>query len=377
MATEGPKASLSLQDRPKGSLVAETGHALELSAGDRVLVTGASGFIGSAVTRALLDRSIHVVALLQPGADHANLDGLEVERVPGDLRDRLVVNKVAENCRAVMHVAALYRFWAPDPEEFYQVNVLGTLNVLAAARDAGCERVVYTSTVGTIGLDKEGRPVDEGSFAHVDHLFGWYKKSKYVAEHEVLRAAAEGLPVTLVQPTLPLGPGDRAPTPTGKIVLDFLNGRMPAYVDTALNVVDVDDVAQGHLLALERGRQGRSYILGGENVEFRQILQILASFTGLPAPRYRVPRSVALSAAYLSYGVEGKLLQREPSVPLEGTLMSTTRMVFDDTRARSELGYTSRPASQSIQRSAQWFIDHGYVRKERLARIAPARPDAI
>ncbi len=335
----------------------------------RVLVTGAAGFIGSAVTRALVNRGIHVVALLQPHADSANLDGLRIERVYADLRDSSKVDRAVAGCQAVMHVAALYRFWLRDPEEFYEVNVGGTVNVLKAARKAGCERVVYTSTVGTIGLDRDGMAVDESSFARVHHLFGWYKQSKYVAEHEVLRAAAEGLPVVLVHPTLPLGPGDRSPTPTGKIVLDFLNGRMPAYVDTALNVVDVDDVASGHLLAMEKGAPGRSYILGGENLEFRQILEILASITGLRAPRYRIPRALALAIAYASYGLEGMVLRKEPSVPLEGTLMSTTRMVFDDTRARQELGYTSRPAIEAIRRSVEWFVDHGYVRKERVGKM--------
>jgi dihydroflavonol-4-reductase len=344
---------------------------MAIKPGDRVLVTGGDGFIGSAVTRALLGRGAHVVALLQPGVPHTNLDGLDVERFEADLRDAPAVAAAAVGSRMIFHVAAIYRFWARDDAEFYDVNVGGSLNVVGAARSAGVERVVYTSTVGTIGLDgtEHGRPADETAWARIAHLFGLYKQSKYVAEHEVLRAGAEGLPVVLVQPTLPLGPGDRAPTPTGKIVLDFLNARMPGWIDTALNVVDVDDVAAGHILAAERGAQGRSYVLGGENLELREILDVLADATGLPRVTVRVPRLVALVAGQASALVEGRLLRREPSVPLEGARMATTRMIFDDARAREELGYTSRPALEAIVRSARWYVDNGYVSAKRLARI--------
>lgn len=347
-----------------------------------MLVTGAAGFVGSAVTRALLARGVRVVALLQPGHPHLGVDGLDVERVVADLRDADACMGAADGCRAVFHVAALYRFWAADPSEFYDVNVGGTLNVMAAARSAGCESIVYTSTVGTIGVDDTrrgaGKPADESRYPTVDHLFGPYKQSKYVAEHEVLRAAAGGLPVVLVQPTFPVGPGDHSPTPSGKTVIDFLNGKMPGFVDTSLNVVDVDDVAAGHVLAAERGAIGRSYILGGENLELRQILETLAQITGLPVPTLRVPRSLVLAAARVSQVVEGRLLRRQPTVPLEGVRMATTRMEFNDARARDELGYRSRPAAQALERSARWYADNGYVTPERLARIrwqSPSAPD--
>jgi dihydroflavonol-4-reductase len=345
--------------------------------GDRVLVTGATGFIGSAVTRALVQRKANVVALVQPGADRRMLEGLRVETCEADLRDRSTVVDAAGDCGLVFHVAAIYRFWTPRPQEFYEVNVGGTLNVLEAARRAGAERVVYTSTVGTIGLDHGGAagrsngltPASEVHWPRVEHLFGLYKRSKYVAEHEVLRAGAEGLPVVLVQPTLPVGPGDSAPTPTGKTILDFLNGRMPAYVDTAMNVVDVEDVAAGHLLAAEHGRQGRSYVLGGENLLFREILALLADVVGLPAPRLRIPAAATLAAAYVSEVVEGRIARRPPHVPLEGVRMSTTKMVYDDSRARDELGYDSRPAREALARSARWFADNGYVTPRRLSKL--------
>ena len=339
--------------------------------GERVLVTGAAGFIGSALARELVSRDIDVVALVEPGGDTRNLQDLDVEQVSADLRDADSVAKAVDGCRTVFHVAALYRFWAADPKSFYEVNVGGTRHLLDAARASGVGRVVYTSTVGTLGLRgvTAMAPVDETSYAQVDHLFGLYKQSKFVAEHEVLRAAAEGLPVVLVQPTTPVGPRDRGPTPTGKTVVEFLNGRMPGFVDTTLNIVDVEDVAHGHVLAAERGRVGRSYILGGENLSFQQVLATLAAATGLPAPTRRFPSELALAAAWVSEVVEGRLLHRRPSVPLEGAKMSTTHMSFDDTRARTELGYGSRPAAEALARAAHWFAESGYVRPERLSRF--------
>ena len=344
---------------------------MKLESGDRVLVTGASGFIGSAVTRQLVAREQEVVALVEPGADTANLEGLDVKQVVGDLRSRESVQSAVSGCRAVFHVAALYRFWAKDPDTFYAINVDGTRNVLGAADEAGVERLVYTSTVGTLGLEhvSGSHSADERSFPDVRHLYGSYKRSKYVAEHEVLRAIAEGLPASLVLPTFPVGPGDRAPTPTGKLVLDFLNGRMPAYVDTVLNVAHVDDLAAGQVLALEKGRTGRSYILGGENLTLQQLLAELAVLTGLPAPYGKVPKSLALAVAAVSELVEGRLLRRHPSVPLEAARMSTSQMSFDISRAREELGYAPRPAVEALEASARWFAGSGMVSEGRLSRI--------
>lgn len=292
---------------------------LRITPGDRTVVSGAAGFIGSAVVRALLDRGAHVVALVEPQGDERNLDRLDVERISLDVRDADAVIAACAGARFIFHLAALYRFWARRPKDFYDVNVGGVLNVLEAARRGACERVIYTSTVGVLGLDgaARGQAADETNYADVAHLFGPYKRTKYVAEHEVLRAAAQGVPVSLVLPTFPLGPGDRRPTPTGKLVLDFLNGRIPAFVDTTLNVVHVDDLATGHLLALECGRIGRSYIVGGENLKMGEFLGVLADCTNLPAPTLQVPRTVALSVGVLSQLVEGRILGREPSVALE------------------------------------------------------------
>jgi dihydroflavonol-4-reductase len=343
-----------------------------LAAGDRVLVTGANGFIGSSVARTLVAEGCSVVAMIEPKRSATNVSasdpsaknliGLDVDFVECDLRDRARVHEVVRGCRAIFHVAAIYRFWAEDPKIFYDVNVGGTRNVLDAAAASSVERVVYTSTVGTLGVHGStgSKGVDETSYPDLAHLFGSYKRSKYVGEHEVLRAAATGLPVNIVMPTFPLGPGDSGPTPTGKVVLDFINGKLPGYVDTILNVVHVDDVGRGHLLAFNRGGQGRSYILGGENLSMKELLDVLAGLTGQRSPSLRVPARVARCFAWISENVEGRILGRRPTVPLEAARMSSTKMAFDDSRARAELGYTSRPPAQAIEASARWFVDNGY-----------------
>ncbi len=374
-ASPAPLAEASGTSHPGGtgrhSMTSAVPEAASIDPGDRVVITGASGFIGSAVVRAVLAKGAKVVAVIEPGADAANLAGLDVEQVTADIRHATALRSICVGARYVFHLAAIYRFWAKDPRIFHEVNVGGTLNVMEAVRAAGCQRMVYTSTVGVLGLrgTRDGRPADETSYADVAHLFGHYKRTKFAAEHEVLRAAAEGLDVSLALPTFPLGPGDRAPTPSGKLVLDFLNGKMPAYVDTALNVCHVDDLALGHVAALEHGRQGRSYILGGENLTMREILKTLADCSGLPVPRLEVPRAVVLPTAMASALVEGRLLRREPRVPLEAARMSTTKMIFNDNRARAEIGHKSRPARLAIEDSARWFADNGYVTPKRLAAI--------
>jgi dihydroflavonol-4-reductase len=344
---------------------------VRIERGDRVVITGASGFIGSAVARAVRARGGHVVAVVEPGADCRNLEHVAAEHIVADIRDPAAIQAACAGARFVFHLAAIYRFWARDPRVFYDVNVGGTLNVLGAVHAAKAERLVFTSTVGVLGLAKPRAcaPADETCYADIADLYGPYKRSKFVAEHEVLRACAEGLDARIALPTFPLGPGDAGPTPTGKVVLDFLNGKMPAFADTAMNVVHVDDLAAGHIAVLERGGRGRSYILGGENLPMRVILQMLADCSGLPMPRLRITPALALTAGAASTLIQGRLLRKEPRIPLEAARMSATKMIFSDARARTEIGHTSRPAREAIMESARWFADNGYVTARRRAAI--------
>ncbi len=340
---------------------------MSVERGDRVVVTGAAGFIGSAIVRALARRGAAVCAIVEPGAPGAaETEGVD-DVVVADIADADALKGVFDGARYCFHVAARYAFWPKDPEHFYRTNVEGSRAVVGGAWRAGVERVCYTSSVATIGLQSTGSggAAVEDDYAHVEHLFGNYKRSKYVAEHEVLRLGAQGAPVVLAHPTFPVGPGDRRPTPTGKLVVDYLNARMPGYVDTTLNVVHVDDLAEGHVLALERGRQGASYVLGGENLTMRQLLGLLASITGLRAPSLRVPSAVSVLAARASDAVEAGILRREPHVPLEGARMAATQMRYDDSRAREELGYTSRPASEALTDAVRFFLAGGYVSARR------------
>jgi dihydroflavonol-4-reductase len=334
-------------------------------------VTAANGFIGSAIVRALIARDIHVVAMMDPGSPQISLSGLPVEEVMVGVLDSEAMSRAFDGARIVVHVAPDYRFVSRNPSEFQSINVEGTRRVLSAARAVGCEKVVYTSSVGTLSLygTSMEKPADESNAARFDHLDGFYRQSKYSAEHEVLRVAAEGLPVTLILPTTPLGPYDFAPTPSGRIVLDFLNGSSGSWFDTALNLVDVDDLASGYLLALERGGIGRSYILGGKNLDFKELYSLLTECTGLRHSGFRLPRRVAMTAAHLSEIGEGRILRREPSIPIEGVRLATRELVFSDKRARAELGYHTREAIETIDRAAHWFAESGLVDSKRVSRI--------
>jgi len=347
--------------------------------GDRVVVTGAAGFIGSAIARALASRGADVVAIVEPGTESEAavvLDGVATDVVTGDIGDAGSLEGAFVDARFCFHVAARYAFWPKEPEPYYRANVEGSRNVVTAAWRSGVERICYTSSVATLGLQRtlQGGTASEDDYAHVEHLFGNYKRSKYVAEHEVLRLGAQGAPVVLAHPTFPVGPGDRRPTPTGKLVLDFLNGKVPAYVDTTLNVVHVDDLAEGHVLALERGRQGVSYVLGGENLSMQSLLAQLAELSGLRAPTLRVPSALTLAAAIASDAIEAGLLRREPHVPLEGARMGATHMRFDDSRARAELGYATRPTRDALADAISFFLAHGYVSARRASAMRTAAP---
>jgi len=315
-----------------------------------VLVTGASGFLGWHVARLLLERG-HTVRALVRGSSRA--PGLDVECVPGDLRDAASVESAASGCGLVFHVAADYRLWAADPGELYRSNVDGTRNVMEAAKKAGVERVVYTSTVGCIGIPHAGIG-DEEQPVGLQDMAGDYKRSKFLAERVVLEYAREGLPVVIVNPTAPVGDHDVKPTPTGKIVLDFLNGDMPAFIDTGLNVVDVRDTAAGHLLACERGRAGERYILGSENLTLAQILQILAAITGRKAPTVRLPYLVAYGAGACSTAW-ARVTGKPPRVPLDAVRMAGKKMWVTHEKARRELGFDPGPAELALRHAAEWF----------------------
>lgn len=332
------------------------------------LLTGATGFIGSRVARRLVERGEAVRALARPGSRRENLAGLPVEVVEGDLTRPETLRAAVDGCAVVYHVAADYRLSAPDPRALYRTNVEGTRALLQAAREAGVERVVYTSSVGALGIPKDGTPGTEETPVGLADMVGVYKRTKFQAEQEVLRFAREGLPVVLVHPSTPVGPGDIKPTPTGQMVLDFLNGRMPAYVETGLNIVDVDDVAEGHLLAAGRGCTGEKYILGNRDMTLREILGVLAEITGLPAPAVRIPYGIALAAGYIDTGL-ARLTGKEPRIPLEGVRMSRKKMFFDASKAVRELGLPQTPVEEAFERAVRWFYDHGYVRASRRAKL--------
>jgi dihydroflavonol-4-reductase len=314
------------------------------------LVTGASGFLGWHVARVLLERGFHVRALLRPGSRVTELD---VEPITGDLRDPPSLERAVSGCGLVFHVAADYRLWAKYRKELYNINVDGTRNLLTAAKQEGVERVVYTSTVGCIGVP-DGGIGDETTPVALEDMAGDYKRSKFLAEQVALEFARGGLPVVTVNPTAPLGDHDVKPTPTGKIVLDFLNGDMPAFIDTGLNVVDVRDTAEGHLLACEHGRPGERYILGSENLTLAQILQHLARITGRKAPTLRLPYLVAYCAGACSTAWAG-VTGTPPRVPLDAVRMARKKMWVTHDKARRELGFNPGPAEAALARAVEWF----------------------
>ena len=326
----------------------------------KVLVTGATGFIGGNLARELWRRGDDVRALVRPGSNRLTIENTGIIPVEGDILDRQSVDRAVQGCEAVFHVAAAYTFWSNDPAGVSRTNVAGTLNVLEAARQSGVSRTVYTSTVGTVGLLKNGI-ADEGTPLDPKSLHGHYKKSKFQAEQEALALAAAGMPLVVVNPTAPVGPWDVKPTPTGKMVLDFLRRKIPAYLKTGMNLVDVADVVEGHILALGKGKTGERYILGNRNVSLKEIFDILSSQTGLPAPRIRAPYWLVVGAGYADRFVEGTLLSREPAIPVEGVLASKTPAYVSCEKAVRELGQPQRPIEDALKQAVDWFTEHGYM----------------
>jgi dihydroflavonol-4-reductase len=327
----------------------------------KVLVTGATGFIGANVARLLVDRGEDVRALVRASSDRGNLAGLPLEVAEGDLRDADAVRRAVRGCARVFHVAADYRFWAKDPRELYASNVEGTRHVMEACLAEGVERVVYTSTVGTIGLAALPTPCDETTPLLEGQLTSHYKRSKLAAEEVALAAAARGLPVVVVNPSAPVGPWDAKPTPTGQLVVDFARRKLPAVVDTGLNIVHVRDVAEGHLLAAERGRAGERYILGHRDMTLAEIVRELADITGLPAPRLRLPYAVAWTAGAVSTALATFVTRRPPAVALEAVRMARRRMFFDPSKAVRELGLPQTPVRAAFEDALAWFEERRLI----------------
>jgi dihydroflavonol-4-reductase len=327
----------------------------------KTLVTGGTGFVGANVVRLLLQRGIEVRALVRPRSDTRNLDSLDVELVAGDLRDRVSLEAALEGCDAVYHVAAMYALWTSDPRQIYDSNVTGTVNLLEAAGMAGVRRIVYTSSVATIGLPKDGTPGTEEVALQPEELVSDYKRSKYLAEQEVLKYAQRGLPVVIVNPSFPVGAWDVKPTPSGQIIVNFLRGKIPAYVNTGLNVVDVEDVALGHVLAAEKGRIGERYILGHANLTLPAMFQLLQQVSGVRAPSIRIPYGLAYLSACVSELVANTVTHTPPFVTLAGVKLSRKRMFFDASKAVRELGFPQTSAIEALRKAVEWFRRHGYA----------------
>jgi dihydroflavonol-4-reductase len=331
------------------------------------LVTGAAGFLGSHVTRQLVARGESVRVLMRPSSSNRAISDLPLEYVTGDLRDAASLERSMKGVKRVFHVAADYRLWAKRSKDIYDSNVGGTKNLLAAAKSAGIEQLVYTSTVATIAVDRPELP-NEFTEAKLEEMVGHYKRSKWMAEKEVLQAAKDGLPAIIAMPTTPVGPWDWKPTPTGKIILDFLNGKMPGYVETGLNFVGVEECAAGHLLAAERGKIGERYLLGAENLTLKGLLDVLAKITGLRAPTMKIPHGVALGVAYVESAFS-RLIGKEPQIPVEGVKIAQHTMFVDASRAVKELGFQPGPVAAALERAVRWYQANGYVKPGRAKKM--------
>lgn len=326
--------------------------------------------MGSHVTRQLVAAGENARVLVRTSSSNRAIADLSLEYVTGDLRDPASLQRAMQGVQTVFHVAADYRLWAKNPQDIYDSNVGGTKNLLAAAKRAGIERFVYTSTVATIAVDRPALP-NEFTDSRLDEMVGHYKRSKWMAEQEVLRAAKEGFPAVVAMPTTPVGPWDWKPTPTGKIIVDFLNGKMPGYVKTGLNFVGVEDCAAGHLLVAEQGKIGERYLLGAENLTLKQVLDLLAKLTGLPAPAFNIPHAVALGVAYAETAFS-RMIGREPQIPVEGVKIARHLMFVECQRAHQELGFRPEPVAAAFERAVRWYEKNGYVSPRRIKRMAHA-----
>jgi dihydroflavonol-4-reductase len=334
------------------------------------LVTGAAGFLGSHVTRQLVARGDDVRVLLRASSTNRAIADLPLEYVTGDLRDPASLARAMKGVKRVFHVAADYRLWAKRKQDIYDSNVGGTKNLLDAAKRAGVEQLIYTSTVATIAVDRLQHP-NEFTDAKLEEMVGHYKRSKWMAEKEALVAAKSGLPVIVAMPTTPVGPWDWKPTPTGKIILDFLNGNMPGYVKTGLNFVGVEECAAGHLLVAEKGKVGERYLLGGENLMLKEMLDTLAKITGLRSPMLKIPHGLALGVAYANTAFS-RLVGREPGIPIEGVKIARHMMFVDCSRAKRELGFQAGSVTAALERAVRWYEANGYIAKNRAKRMAHA-----
>src|SRR5207237_3989515 len=327
--------------------------------GEKILVTGAAGFLGSHVTRQLVARGADVRVLLRPSSNNRAIADLALEYVTGDLRDPSSLERALAGVQRVFHVAADYRLWSKRSQDIYDSNVGGTKNLLEAAKRAGVEQFIYTSTVATIAVDRPAQP-NELTDAKLDEMIGHYKRSKWLAEREVLNVAKQGFPAIIAMPTTPVGPWDWKPTPTGKIILDFLNGKMPGYVKTGLNFVGVEECATGHLLVSDKGKVGERYLLGAENLTLKELLDTLAKITSLSAPKLKIPHGLALGVAYANT-VFSRLLGREPGIPVEGVKIAQHMMFVNVKRAQNELGFKPGSVTAALERAVRWYADNGYV----------------
>jgi hopanoid-associated sugar epimerase len=342
-----------------------------LSLGKKILVTGAAGFLGSHITRQLVARGADVRVLLRPSSNNRAIADLPLEYMTGDLRDAASLDRALAGVQRVFHVAADYRLWSKRSQDIYDSNVGGTKNLVTAAERAGVEQFIYTSTVATIAVDRPDDP-NEFTDAKLEEMVGHYKRSKWLAEKEVLEAAKRGFPAVVAMPTTPVGPWDWKPTPTGKIILDFLNGKMPGYVETGLNFVGVEECAAGHVLVAEKGIAGERYLLGAENLTLKSVLDLLAQLTGLPAPSLKIPHGVALGVAYAETAFS-RLIGREPQIPVEGVKIAQHMMFVDCSRAVRELGFQAGPVAAAFERAVRWYEANGYIAPRRAKKIVRAK----